>query len=97
MHLAVPSSPSALRLVTRLILTLAAVASFAVLRAAEPKPPAGFRALFNGRDLTGWHGLNPHDTAKLTGEKRDAKLAQMRTEFAHARSADNSVYAARIP
>ena len=97
MHLAVPLSPSALRLVTRLFLTLVAVATLAVLRAAEPKPPAGFRALFNGRDLTGWHGLNPHDTAKLTGEKRDAKLAQMRTEFAHARSADNNVYAARIP
>ena len=82
MHLAVPLSPSALRLVTRLFLTLVAVATFTVLRAAEPKPPAGFRALFNGQDLTGWHGLNPHDTAKLTGEKRDAKLAQMRTEFA---------------
>ncbi|MEN9635674.1 MAG: hypothetical protein RL077_4078, partial [Verrucomicrobiota bacterium] len=82
MHLAVPLSPSALRLVTRLLLTLAAIATFTVLRAAEPKPPAGFRALFNGRDLTGWHGLNPHDAAKLTGERRDAKLAQMRTEFA---------------
>ena len=81
MHLAVPLSPSALRLVTRLFLTLVAVATFTMLRAAEPKPPAGFRALFNGHDLTGWHGLNPHDAAKLTGEKRDAKLAQMRTEF----------------
>ena len=97
MHLAVPSSLSTLRLATRLILALFAVVTFAVLRAAEPKPPAGFRALFNGQDLTGWHGLNPHDTAKLTGEKRNAKLAQMRTEFAHARSADNNVYAARIP
>jgi hypothetical protein len=97
MHLAVLSSAYPLRFVTRLLFTLAAVVTFAVLRAAEPKPPAGFRALFNGQDLTGWHGLNPHDTAKLTGEKRDAKLAQMRTEFAHARSADNNVYAARIP
>ncbi len=66
MHLAVPSSPSALRFVTRLFFTLDAIATFTVLRAAEPKPPAGFRALFNGQDLTGWHGLNPHDTAKLT-------------------------------
>ena len=82
MHLAVHSSPFPLRFVTRLLLTLVGVATFAALRAAEPKPPAGFRALFNGRDLTGWHGLNPHDVAKLTGEKRDAKLAQMRTEFA---------------
>jgi hypothetical protein len=97
MHLAILSFASPLRFVTRLLLTLVAVAPLNALRAAEPKPPAGFRALFNGQDLTGWHGLNPHDTAKLTGEKRDAKLAQMRTEFAHARSADNNVYAARIP
>ncbi len=51
------------------------------LSAAEPKPPAGFRPLFNGRDLTGWHGLNPHSVTKLTGEKRDAMLAQMRADF----------------
>ena len=82
MHLPVPSSPSPLRFVTRLLLALFAVATLTVLRAAEPKPPAGFRALFNGQDLTGWHGLNPHDAAKLTGEKRAAKLAQMRAEFA---------------
>ena len=44
----------------------AAVASFAALRAAEPKPPAGFRALFNGQDLTGWHGLNPQGRPKGT-------------------------------
>jgi acetyl esterase/lipase len=82
MHLAILSFASPLRFVTRLLLTLVAVATLTVLRAAEPKPPAGFRALFNGKDLTGWHGLNPHDVAKLTGEKRDAKLAEMRTEFA---------------
>ena len=46
-----------------------------------PTEPAGMRSLFNGRDLTGWHGLNPHSVEKLSGEKRDAKLAQMRTEF----------------
>src|SRR3954451_18309461 len=51
------------------------------LRAAEPKRPEGFRALFNGRDLTGWPGLNPHSVAKLTGEKRDVMLAKMREEF----------------
>ncbi len=50
--------------------------------AAEPKPPEGFRALFNGQDLTGWHGLNPHSVAKLEGEKREAALKSMRDEFA---------------
>src|SRR5262245_33039862 len=51
-------------------------------RAAEPTPPPGFRAIFNGKDLTGWHGLNPHSGAKLTGEKKAANLAQQRSEFA---------------
>lgn len=50
--------------------------------AADPEPPEGFRAIFNGRDLSGWHGLNPHSVAKLTGEKKEAKLAEMREEFA---------------
>ncbi|MDV6033410.1 MAG: DUF1080 domain-containing protein [Phycisphaera sp. RhM] len=50
--------------------------------AAEPQPPQGFRALFNGVDLSGWHGLNPHQVAKLTGEKKEAKLAEQQREFA---------------
>ncbi|MDB5340760.1 MAG: hypothetical protein JWN70_6379, partial [Planctomycetaceae bacterium] len=39
------------------------------------------RAILNGRDLTGWHGLNPHAVEKLTGEKKEANLAQQRAEF----------------
>ncbi|HCN27793.1 MAG TPA: DUF1080 domain-containing protein [Verrucomicrobiales bacterium] len=45
-------------------------------------PPEGFRALFNGKDLTGWHGLNPHSVVKLEGEKKAAALQKMRDEFA---------------
>lgn len=48
---------------------------------AEPVPPEGFRAIFNGRDLTGWYGLNPHGVEKLEGEKKAANLAQQRAEF----------------
>ena len=66
-----------LRLATLLLLS-----SILSLQAADVKPPKGFRALFNGKDLTGWHGLNPHSVAKLKGEKREAKLKQMRDEFA---------------
>ena len=29
--------------------------------AGEPQPPAGFTALFNGQDLTGWHGMGHQD------------------------------------
>src|SRR5687768_12346427 len=57
-------------------------ASLSSLWAAEPAPPAGFRAIFNGKDLTGWYGLNPHSVAKLEGEKREAMLKKMRDEFA---------------
>lgn len=49
--------------------------------AADPTPPAGFRALFNGQDLKGWYGLNPHSVDKLTGEKKEAALKQMRDDF----------------
>ncbi|MEX2580530.1 MAG: family 16 glycoside hydrolase [Verrucomicrobiales bacterium] len=64
------------------IAALCLFASSVQLRAQEPDPPEGFRALFNGKDLTGWHGLNPHSVAKLTGEKKEAALKKMRDEFA---------------
>ncbi len=52
------------------------------LNAAEPAPPEGFRALFNGKDLSGWYGLNPHLAAKLKDEKKAENLKQQRAEFA---------------
>ena len=52
------------------------------LAAQEPTSTSAFRPLFNGTDLTGWHGLNPHSVAKLEGEKKAAALAKMREEFA---------------
>jgi hypothetical protein len=33
--------------------------------ASEPMPPRGFVALFNGKDLSGWHGMPDFDPAKL--------------------------------
>ena len=59
---------------------LAAVVASA--QAADVTPPKGFRAIFNGRDLSGWYGLNPHSVAKQEGEKKAATLKQMRDEFA---------------
>ena len=59
------------------VLALPPLAAFS----AEPAPPEGFRAIFNGKDLTGWHGLNPHPPARLKGEKKEANLAQQRAEF----------------
>ena len=45
-------------------------------------PPAGFHALFDGQSLTGWYGWNPHQSEKLTGEKKAANLATQRAAFA---------------
>lgn len=50
-------------------------------RADEPHPPEGFRAIFNGKDLTGWYGLNPHGVEKLTGQAKEDNLAQQRADF----------------
>jgi hypothetical protein len=54
-------------------LTLAATAL------AQDAPPAGFTALFNGKDLTGWRGGDTFDHRKLlemTPDQRTAKIAE---------------------
>ena len=61
---------------------LLALALPATLCAAEPIAPEGFKALFNGRDLTGWYGWNPHTTTKLEGDKKEASLKKQREDFA---------------
>lgn len=58
-------------------------------KAAEPSPPPGFRAIFNGRDLTGWYGLNPHSVVKLTGDAKQANLTQQRAEFSKDWTVEN--------
>ena len=58
-------------------------------RAADPTPPPGYRTIFNGRDLSGWHGLNPHSAARLTGDAKEANLAQQRAEFPQFWSVEN--------
>ena len=62
----------------RLLTTLLAVAASALF---ADSPPAGFTPLFNGKDLAGWHGYNPHSVGKQTGEKKEAALKKMRDEF----------------
>jgi hypothetical protein len=57
------------------------VATACAMSAAAPVPPKGFRALFNGQDLSGWYGWNPHTSAKLQGAKKAANLEQQRAEF----------------
>jgi acetyl esterase/lipase len=49
--------------------------------AGEPQPPEGFRALFNGRDLAGWYGHNPHETEKLDSSRRGEAIAGVQKDF----------------
>ncbi|MCA9069558.1 MAG: DUF1080 domain-containing protein [Planctomycetaceae bacterium] len=53
------------------------------VKADGPRVPKGFHALFNGKDLSGWYGLNPHSVAKLKGEKKDDTLEKMREDFSN--------------
>ncbi len=66
------------------VLSLAcAVALPAIARADEPKPPEGFTAIFNGKDLTGWHGWDihakasgPYEVEKMSPEERAKKIEE---------------------
>src|SRR5213595_326972 len=66
----------------RTLIVLAALAGLTRspdrVSAADPQPPKGFVALFNGKDLTGWHGMphfDPRKLAALSEEDRARKLA----------------------
>ncbi|MEZ6128741.1 MAG: family 16 glycoside hydrolase [Planctomycetaceae bacterium] len=72
-----------------LICVITALCLPSLLQADDPTPPDGFRAIFNGKDLTGWYGLNPHSSVKLTGEKKEANLAAQRAEFSTHWTIDN--------
>jgi len=45
----------------------------ALASAAEPSPPKGFKAIFNGADLVGWHGWAIHDKGASPPEMAKAK------------------------
>ena len=75
------SALRSLTLTTRLnclgILVLSSLVAFlgttSIGRAADNDPPPGFRALFNGKDLSGWYGAStedPRKAAALSAEER---------------------------
>ena len=54
--------------------------------------PPGFIPLFNGRDLTGWHGMpqiNPRDLTALSAEERAEKVAAWTADAARHWSVEN--------
>ncbi|MFM9058311.1 MAG: DUF1080 domain-containing protein [Planctomycetaceae bacterium] len=58
---------------------------------SAPEPPRGFTALFNGRDLAGWHGmpqLDPRELAKMTDADRAQKIAAWTEDATKHWSAD---------
>ncbi|MCB1062963.1 MAG: DUF1080 domain-containing protein [Verrucomicrobiae bacterium] len=62
------------------LFALASLTTTAAL--ADPTLPEGFTAIFNGKDLAGWHGDNPHTTAKAkTAKEREKALADQQEEF----------------
>src|SRR4051794_35142606 len=51
---------------------------------AEVAPPPGFQALFNGKDLTGWHGLGHFDPRRrdaIADEKREQDQATFKAHW----------------
>ncbi len=67
-----------------IFLLLSALVSITVTPVqAEDQVPSKkeYRRVFNGKDLTGWYGWNPHDGVKLQGDKKEANLKRQRAEF----------------
>ncbi len=84
------SRPSSLtHAICPLILVTACSLTCTIGTAAETNVPEGFRALFNGESLEGWHGNNPHTTVKAEEGKRDEAIAAQQEEFKAHWSVEN--------
>src|SRR5438874_1044937 len=60
--------------------------------AAEPQPPKGFTALFNGKDLTGWHGMPHSDPYKLAAMSAAERPARTRWSWRISLSANGTLF-----
>ncbi len=49
-----------------------------------------FTQLFNGTDLSGWHGNDPHRTSQAAAEQRDAAIEAQQAEFKQHWRAENN-------
>ena len=74
-----------LSVIVRIIPVIAALAALAPAgiwafsqAQPQPQPPNGFTALLNGRDLTGWYGLEHFDPRTLRAMKDDVRAAKRR-------------------
>ncbi len=84
--------PRRASLLPAILVILASVFLTNAPRADEPNPPEGFRTLLSGENLDGWHGDNPHHTAKAPAEEREQAIAAQQDEFqAHWRVEDGEL------
>lgn len=59
---------------------ITALLAFATLAQAEPFDTTALSPIFNGKDLSGWHGNNPHTTSKAK-EGPEASVKNQQEEF----------------
>src|SRR5436189_62230 len=60
--------------------------------ADNPKPPKGFTVVFNGKDLSGWHGMphfDPYKLAAMPEDQRQAQIARGNEDFKQHWKVDN--------
>jgi hypothetical protein len=73
------------RILSLTLLGLAIITPREMTFAAAPATlPAGFTLLFNGKDLTGWHGrghVDPRSVWALSATAQEAQRAKSRPEF----------------
>ena len=72
-------------------LVAAGVIGLAAQAGAEPTPPPGFTAVFNGKDLTGWYGLPHFDPRKIKDLTDNQKLANEKDFKAHWKIEDGEL------
>jgi hypothetical protein len=59
------------------LLSASTLLLFTAAALADPTPPKGFTPLFNGKDLTGWHGMPHFDPYDLEKMPQDARAKQI--------------------
>lgn len=69
-------------------ISVALTAALVVVSAAaqeQNQPPAGFTAIFNGQDLTGWYGFSTEDPAKVAAMSEQERADKRAKDTADAR------------
>lgn len=82
----VPFSASCLR---PFLVVVVCCASSTLVNADDSDTSTGLRPLFNGENLEGWHGNNPHTTVKAVEDKREEAIAAQQEEFLAHWSVEN--------